>query len=99
MTDVRTSKARSTEKKDKDAPRGLFRHPAKVWGIRFTCGAGHIHEEKVGRIKEVAKDTHAKRRGRARSEPGWCPRIERRDVREQKRQDQAREAMRVMFAD
>jgi hypothetical protein len=38
----------STKKGDADAPRGLFHPPSGGWAIRFTCGAGHIHEEKIG---------------------------------------------------
>jgi hypothetical protein len=71
---------RSTLKKDR-APRGVFRHRSGVWAARFTCGAGHVHEELVGRTKSEAKDTHDERRARARREPGWCPAAERREVR------------------
>ena len=70
----------STKKKD-EAPRGLFRHPAGVWGIRYTCGAGHVHEEKVGVLKGDAFRAHATRRARVYAEPGWCPAQERRDAR------------------
>lgn len=62
----------STKKKD-DAPRGLFRHGGGGWGIRYTCGAGHVHEEKVGPIKGDALRAQATRRGRCYPEPGWCP--------------------------
>ncbi len=70
----------TTHKKDK-APRGVFRHPSGEWAIRFTCGAGHVHEEKIGRDKTQAKDTHAARRLRVRQHPAWCPRAERLEAR------------------
>jgi integrase len=75
-----------TRKKDK-APRGLFRHASGEWAIRFTCGAGHVHEEKIGRDKTQAKDAHAARRLRVRQDPTWCPRAERHEAKaEAKRQ-------------
>jgi integrase len=66
----------STRKKDK-APRGVFVHESGLWAIRFTCGAGHIHEERVGTVKSEAIQRHHARRGRALAEPGWCPTPER----------------------
>jgi integrase len=71
---------RSTRKKD-PAPRGVFLHGSstpkkRVWAIRFTCGQGHIHEQKVGTIKSDAKLAHDEKRLRVRDEPGWCPRLE-----------------------
>jgi integrase len=72
--------ARSTHKKD-HAPRGVFRHASGSWAVRFTCGAGHIHEERVGTVKTEAIQRHHDRRGRALSEPGWCPATERRTAR------------------
>jgi integrase len=71
---------RDTRKKDK-APRGLFRHGSGEWAIRYQCGAGHVHEEKIGRDKTQAKDAHAARRLRARQDPAWCPRAERQEAR------------------
>jgi integrase len=65
-----------TRKKDK-APRGVFVHESGLWAIRFTCGAGHIHEERVGTVKSEAIQRHHARRGRALAEPGWCPAPER----------------------
>ena len=53
-----TTPKRNTRKKDA-APRGVFRHPSGSWAIRFTCAAGHIHEQKIGRVKQDAKDAHA----------------------------------------
>jgi integrase len=70
----------STRKKDK-APRGVFRHESGLWAIRFTCGAGHIHEERVGTVKSEAIQRHHERRGRALSSPGWCPTPERIEAR------------------
>ncbi len=84
---------RSTRKKD-SAPRGVFRHPSGAWAIRFTCGAGHVHEEKVGPIKGDAFRAHAARRQRTHGEPGWCPVMERRQARALA---QAEEARRVTF--
>ncbi len=71
---------RTTRKKD-NAPRGVFRHASGLWAIRFTCGAGHIHEERASSIKTEAIRAHQDRRRRALGEPGWCPAIERADVR------------------
>jgi site-specific recombinase XerD len=56
----------------------VFRHRAGVWAARFTCGAGHIHQERVGPIKSDAIRVYHARRSRTHSEPGWCPAIERR---------------------
>src|SRR5437773_7924190 len=67
---------RTTHKKD-NAPRGVFRHESGLWAIRFTCGAGHIHEERVGTVKTEAIQRHHDRRGRALGEAGWCPAPER----------------------
>ena len=66
----------SRRKKD-EAPRGVRRHPSGVWAIRFTCGAGHLHKEKVGALKTDAITRYHQRRQRALSEPGWCPGAER----------------------
>jgi hypothetical protein len=71
----RTRGAWSTRKKD-PAPRGVYRHPSGDWAIRFTCGAGHIHKQRVGRVKSDAIREHDERRIRARREPGWCPTVE-----------------------
>jgi integrase/DNA-binding XRE family transcriptional regulator len=60
-----------------NAPRGVFRHESGLWVVRFTCGGGHIHEERVGTVKSEAIQRHHERRGRSLSEPGWCPRPER----------------------
>jgi len=77
---IATTTKRSTKKKDA-APRGIFRHPSGDWGIRFSCGAGHIHQERIGRVKGDAKDAHAARRRHAREQPGWCPAVEREAAR------------------
>ncbi len=71
---------RNTRKKDK-APRGLFRHASGEWAIRFQCGSGHVHEEKIGQDKTQAKHEHAARRLRVRQDPAWCPRAERQEAR------------------
>ncbi len=81
---------RSTRKKDTDAPRGLFRPPSGGWAIRFTCGAGHIHEEKIGPLKIDAIRVYHERRARAHAEPGWCPVAERERARAEVRAAQAR---------
>jgi integrase len=75
MSDTVTA-TRSTRKKD-NAPRGVFRHESGLWAVRFTCGAGHIHEERVGTVKSEAIQRHHERRGRALGGPGWCPTPER----------------------
>jgi site-specific recombinase XerD len=93
-----TRRAWSTKKKD-SAPRGVYRHASGGWAIRYTCGAGHIHKERVGRIKTDATDAHNERRGRARREPSWCPEIERRRERERAASDRAREKARITFGE
>lgn len=85
-----------THKKDK-APRGVFRDSRDAWKIRFTCGAGHIHEQKVGRLKEQAVDTYHERRKKTHDDPGWCPRVERRRKREEERAKQEVEMRRMTF--
>lgn len=75
-----------SRKKRDNAPRGVFLHPsstptAKIWAIRYTCAAGHIHKEKVGPIKTEATNAYHDRRGQARREPGWCPAVEREQAR------------------
>jgi hypothetical protein len=72
-------------------------HPSGVWAIRYVCGAGHTHKEKVGRLKSEAVDRHHERRQRARHEPGWCPALERRQREAQATADREREARRVTF--
>jgi integrase len=78
----------SKKKKDGDAPRGLFRHPSGVWGIRYTCAAGCVHQEKVTPLKGDAIEEYHKRRRRARNEPGWCPTAERRATAEAKQRQE-----------
>jgi len=75
----------STRKKDK-APRGIYRHPSGVWAIRYACGLGDIHKERVGPLKSDAVRAYHDRRTCALSKPGWCPLKERRDERERVRQ-------------
>lgn len=94
---------RSTRKRDA-LPRGLFVHPASghkatVYGIRYICGAGHVHQEQAGALKSEALRRYHVRRARVHDEPGWCPRAERRHERERLDAERAREARRITFAD
>ena len=86
----------STRKKDV-APRGVYRHRSGMWAIRFTCGAGHIHKEQVGRVKSEAIDWRNERRARSRREPG--PLVEARRARDQAKESKRREQARVSFAE
>ncbi len=75
----------SRKKKDV-APRGVFAHrsstpKARVWAARFTCAAGHIHEERVGPLKSDAIRVYHDRRARALDQVGWCPTLERKQER------------------
>ena len=94
----RTRGSWSTRKKD-PAPRGVYRHPSGDWAIRFTCGAGHIHKQRVGRVKTDAISERNERHVRAQREPGWCPQVEAQRARSQAREAQRRERSRVTFAD
>src|SRR2546426_7913520 len=94
----RTRDPWSTRKKDV-APRGVYRHRSGMWAIRFTCGAGHIHKEQVGRVKSDAIDARSERRARAHREPGWCPLVEARHARDQAKESKRREEARVSFAE
>jgi site-specific recombinase XerD len=85
-----------TKKRDQ-APRGVFKHDSGAWAIRYVCAVGHIHQEQVGRVKSDAKDAHAARRARARSEAGWCPATEREQGRAKASADAARERARILF--
>jgi hypothetical protein len=84
-----TRGAWSTKKKDA-APRGVYRHASGVWAIRFVCGAGCLHKERVGPIKQDAIRTYHDRRSGAHDEPGWCPAVEREQARADARSAQAR---------
>jgi len=86
----------STRKRDA-APRGVFRHPSGTWAIRYTCGAGHIHKERIGPIKTDAVHEYYARRSRAQREPGWCPRAETEQARAQAQAAAARERARIRF--
>jgi integrase len=97
VTDSSGGPVGSKKKKDQDAPRGLFRHASGGWAIRFTCGAGHIHEQKVGPLKVDAIRAHASRRQRAHAEPSWCPVRERAVARKQAKAETERERQRVIF--
>lgn len=68
-----SSNGRDTHKRD-DAPRGVFRPRAGLWGIRFTCGCGRLHEETIGRVKKAAVDAYYARRSRVKADAAWCPR-------------------------
>jgi len=85
-----------TKKRDQ-APRGVFRHPSGAWAIRYICAIRHVHQEQVGRMKSDAKDAHAARRARVRSEPGWCPTAEREQARRKAAADAAKERARIPF--
>jgi integrase len=87
---------RSTKKRD-NAPRGVFRHLSGVWAARFTCGAGHIHQERVGSLKSYAIRVYHERRARVHSTPGWCPAAERREAGARTRAESDRERRRVTF--
>jgi integrase len=86
----------STKKKD-NAPRGVFRHPSGVWAARFTCGARHIHKERVGPLKSAAIRVYHDRRARAQDEPGWCPAVERDQARLEAEAAATRDRMRIAF--
>ncbi len=92
-----TARERHRDRRGRRLPRGLFWYSAGVYGVRFVCGAGHDHKEPVGALKEDAVRVHHERRSRVLAEPGWCPRVERRAVREQKRADEARRRRRKTF--
>jgi integrase len=94
---ARLQRAWSRRKKD-DAPRGIRRHPSGGWAIRYTCGAGCLHKEKVGALKNDATRLYHERRNRARSEPGWCPVVDTRQARQRVQAAEARERARVTFA-
>jgi integrase len=79
----------SRRKKDR-ASKGVYRRPNGVWAIRFTCGAGHLHKERVGKLKGDAEREHDSRRLRAQREAGWCPVAERQAVAEAGRRDAAK---------
>jgi integrase len=56
----------------------------------FTCGAGHIHQERVGPLKSDAVRVYHERRARALDTLRWCPAAERQEARDQARAAQAR---------
>src|SRR2546430_1900577 len=91
-------KRRDTRKKDQ-APRGVFRHRSGVWAVRFTCGAGHIHQERVGPLKSDAVRVYHERRARVLDEPGWCPAVERQQEGARVLREQAQERARMTFRD
>lgn len=79
------------------APRGGFRHPSGVWAIRYTCGGGHIHKEKVGLLKGDAIRAYHNRRARAHEQAGCCPAVEREQARAHADAASARERARISF--
>jgi site-specific recombinase XerD len=95
---ARTVKGGARKKRD-PAPRGVRRHPSGAWAIRYCCGLGCVHKERVGPIKGDAIRAYHERRRRAHEEPGWCPRIERQHEQERTRAEQECEARRVTFRD
>lgn len=99
VPDNSSSVARWSRRKKDIAPRGVFRHRSGVWAVRFTCGAGHIHQERVGQIKQDAIRTYHDRRARAHNEPGWCPVVERQQARQQAEAARGRERRRITFRD
>lgn len=98
--EAETGTRRQWSRKKKDiAPRGVFRHDSGAWAVRFTCGAGHIHEEKVGAIKSDAVRIHAARRQRIHEDSHWCPAADRRAARNLAALQKARDRQRVTFED
>src|SRR5262249_41429206 len=93
---MRDKRSWSRKKRD-DAPRGVRRHPSGGWSIRYACGAGHKHREKVGALKSDAIRAHHARRARVHDEPGWCPSFEREQTRAKADADAARERARISF--
>src|SRR5262249_18791552 len=92
------AQAWSRRKKDRDAPRGVFRHSSGVWAIRYACSAGcSKHEECVGPLKSDAIRVYHERRARAHAEPGWCPAVERRRARERARDERSKQRARISF--
>jgi hypothetical protein len=47
-----TVKGGARKKRDA-APRGVKRHPSGVWAIRFCCGLGCVHKERVGPVRAM----------------------------------------------
>lgn len=95
---ARTAKGGARKKRDV-APRGVRRHPSGAWAIRYCCGLGCVHKERVGLVKGDAIRAYHERRRRAHEEPGWCPRVERQRAQERTRAEQEREARRMTFGD
>jgi site-specific recombinase XerD len=96
-TDAGNSKGGPRRKRD-DAPRGVRRYPSGAWAIRYTCGRGCVHKERIGPLKSDANRVYHERRRRAHDEPGWCPTISRRQEKEQVRVAQEREGRRRTFS-
>jgi hypothetical protein len=91
-----------TRRKRDPLPRGIFVHAASapkavIYGIRYTCGLGHIHQEKAGPLKSDATRRYHERRGRMRDEPRWCPRVERREAQEHAQAEAERRRGKIPF--
>jgi hypothetical protein len=91
-----------TRRKRDPLPRGIFVHAASaskavIYGIRYTCGLGHIHQEKAGPLKSDATRRYHERRGRMRDEPRWCPRVERREARKDAQAEAERRRGQIPF--
>jgi site-specific recombinase XerD len=88
----------STRKKVK-AEKGLWKQGPKdtTWRIRFTCGLGHPHKERVDTVKGNAEKRLAERRAMVARDPGWCPTVEQERVRARAQVDAARERRRLTF--
>lgn len=84
-------------KKRDNAPRGVRKHPSGVWAIRYSCGIGCVHKERIGPIKGDAVHAYHARRRRAHEELGWCLSVERSRQQERLRAEQERQARRLTF--
>jgi site-specific recombinase XerD len=88
----------STRKKVK-AEKGLWKRSPKdpMWRIRYTCGLGHMHKERVDTVKGNAEMRLAERRATVARDAAWCPTVEKQRAREQAQADVARERRRITF--
>ena len=73
--DDRAPQTWSRQKKDQAPARCIPACPPVWWPLRFTCGAGHVHQERVGPIKgEAIRVYHEAGRERWTSSAGVRPR-------------------------
>ncbi len=88
----------STRKKVK-AEKGLWKRSPKdpTWRIRYTCGLGHLHKERVDTVKGNAEIRLAERRATVARDSAWCPIMEKQRARERALMDAAQERRRVTF--